>query len=309
MAKKNVVTIMTINLILICFLLVGCGSKKFIVSIPELCIPMSGSDLPEINYSIELKDLEKLPQTANIYEFISEQPDAISEVVQIAKLFDISVDATDIQYYDDYLTYDNGSFLIDYEIPTSMWSIRNMSEKTDKSNELPSDEEAITIARNFLVEKELYDERFSIESVVTQYSGSELDSTYSPSFKTVYFYPTIDNYPILGVSRIIVKIDTNGQVAELMRYYKDFELAGVIELSSPLEFIEGIKSNAYSTNISPDAVSARITDVKLRYWEDAGSFEEQPYLQPVWVFWGESTQADGTVEEFDVVVQAAKNKN
>ncbi|MCQ2406358.1 MAG: hypothetical protein MJ067_03995, partial [Oscillospiraceae bacterium] len=72
-------------------------------------------------------------------------------------------------------------------------------------------------------------------------------------------------------------------------------------------FIDGIKNNMYSSSIRSDALSAKIVDVKLGYWEDAGSLDEQPYLQPIWIFIGESANADGTISDFDVIVQAAKN--
>lgn len=293
---------------LICALFGGCASNSLSTAMPELNIPMSGNALPDIEYSIELKDMDNLPQAANVYKFIEEERDITSEVLKIAKLFDVFADPSNIQHYDDFVVFDNGDYLIDYEVLTGMWSIRNISENVKKETYyLPTDAEAVEIAREFLIEKGLYNERFTIDSVVTQYSGSILDSTYAPCFKTVYFYPVIQNHPILGVSRIIVKVNASGQVVEIMNYYKDFELYDKIELASPTDFIEGIKDNSYSSSIRTDALSAKIIDVQLGYWEDAGSFKDQPYLQPVWIFLGESTNADGTVSNFDIVVQAAKH--
>ncbi len=306
--KTKKLLVYLIILLLICAASFGCSSNSSPISMPELYIPMSGNDLPVIEYSIELKNINDLPKVANVYKFIKNEQDASLEVLSIAKLFDISANSSDINNYDDYVIFGNGKYLIDYEIPTGMWSIRNIMTNTNNvANNLPSDAEAIEIARSFLIEKGLYDERFVIETVVTQYSGSELNSTYSPCFKTVYFYPIIEDYTILGVSRIIVKIDSECQIAELMKYYKDIELFGEIELELPTVFIDGIKNNMYSSSIRSDALSAKIVDVKLGYWEDAGSLDEQPYLQPIWIFIGESANADGTISDFDVIVQAAKN--
>lgn len=294
-----------LSLALICALFAGCAAKES-PTMPELYIPKPEHELPDIAYDIELKDTDSLPKTAEVYKFISHDADATEEVLKIAELFGLTPDEKCIQYYDKFIIFDDGAYVIDYELPTAMWSVRVSASDIGDADELPSDEKAIELARGFLTEKGLYNERFTVETVTVQYSGSELDSTYAPSLKSVYFYPMLDGCPVLGVSRIIVNIDANGSVVGMMKYYKDFEPVGEIKLAPPENFIDGIQNNRYSSSISPDAVSAKITDVHLGYWEDSGSAEEQPYLQPVWIFKGSSLNADGAESGFDVIVQAAE---
>jgi len=121
----------------------------------------------------------------------------------ISKIFNFSEELR-VQRFDDFIVMNAGKRMIKYEKLTGIWSFQDTSYDKYKNHELPSDEEAITVARNFLKENDLYNERFTIGTVVTQYSGSELDSTYAPYSKSVFFYPQINDCSILGNSRMFL---------------------------------------------------------------------------------------------------------
>ena len=285
--------------------LVGCGGHSSVISVPRLNIPMEGSVPPEISHNIDLSGVH--PQTtAEIYKFIDAPSNPDKVLDKLAKIFGFSTDAK-TEDFGDFIIIEDAGMMIDYETPTGAWSFRDKSYDKTVSHSLPSEKDSATIARSFLMENDLYHERFSMETVVAKYSGDEADKTYSPYCHSVYFYPTLNDKPILGVSRIVVSVGEDGKIVEVLNYYKDFVSCGEIELASPMSFIDGIKTNQYSTSINPEAISSDITDVELAYWEDGGSCDEQPYLQPVWVFKGTSVLPDGTTETFDVIVQAAKN--
>ena len=295
-----------IAVMLACVLLIsfsGCGAQS--VSVPQLDIPMNGNTPPEINHTIELSTAD-LQTTAEIYRFVepAENPEEI--LAKLSGIFGLSTGAQ-VEQYDNFVVMKDGKLRIEYETDTGMWSFRDNSYDKRLTHTLPSEEESAEIARTFLTENGLYDERFTMGSVVVSYSGDPADDTYAPYCNSVYFYPVLNDKPILGVSRIVVSIGENGQIIEVLKYYKDFVSYGEIELESPISFTEGIQTNQYSTSINSDAVSSTITEVELAYWEDAGSCEDQPFLQPVWVFTGSSVQSDGSEDTFDIIVQAAKN--
>lgn len=285
--------------------LVGCGGQSSVISVPRLNIPMEGSALPKISHNVELSTAN-LPTTAEIYKFIDPPTNSGEVLDKLAETFGFSTNAK-TEDFGDFIIVEDDEMMIDYETATGAWSFRDKSYDKTVAHSLPSEKESAIIARTFLIENELYNERFSMETVVTKYSGNEADETYAPYCNAVYFYPMLNDKPILGVSRIVVSVGEDGQIVEVLKYYKDFVSCGEIELASPMSFVDGIKANQYSTSINSKAISSNITEVELAYWEDAGSCDEQPYLQPVWIFTGTSVQPDGTVETFDVIVQAAKN--
>lgn len=304
--KKKTIMITLLTTLLTVSVLTGCSSDNSSLTMPFLNIPMAGNEVPNIEYFVEIENTRSFPSKANVYRFDENLPDAETEVQNLSILFGISQETTVSQKNDDFIIVDDGEHMIDYEKATGTWLFVDHTYDKQKMHLLPSDNDSVEIARKYLTENGLYNDRFLIETVVPQYAGSELDSTYAPYCKAVYFYPQVDGLSVLGVSRIVVKVGEDGQIIGVMKNYKDFALAGQIDLASPLSFIDGIKSNLYSSSINETAVSARIYDVKLGYWEDAGSHHEQPYLQPVWIFMGEADLPDGATEGFDVIVQAAE---
>jgi hypothetical protein len=305
MDKRNQLWILSIASIALLISLVSCEANSSVTTVPELYIPMVGNSVPEIDHNIELSTTN-IEKTAEIYRFVD--PPANPEYVldELTSVFGLSTDAHK-ESFDDFIIISDDKMMIDYETATGTWSFYDRSYDKTAPRILPTKEESAAIARDFLIENGFYNERFSTETVVTQYSGNEHDETYAPYCNAVYFYPMLNGKPILGVSRIVVSVGEDGQIIEVLKYYKDFVSCGTIEIAEPLSFVDGIKANQYSTTIDDKAISSNITEVELAYWEDAGSCAEQPYLQPVWVFAGTSIQPDGSESKFDVIVQAAKN--
>lgn len=274
--------------------------------IPALNIPMPGQEMPQIDYKVTAK-FENLPTEAMVYKF--KKPQNV-DFYSIAKKFGLSGKA---QYDSETKTYKikeevDGKlkYSFTYEAETGRWEYIDEEEMylNDNPTNIPSDEEAKRIATEFLKKEGLFSERFTYCTVVPASSGDKLTNDYKVHYKDVYFYPSINGKPIYGVSRIVISVGDNGKIIGVLKWYKDFEEYKKVKIIPAEKALERVKRRQASNNINPRAKSATINKVFLAYWEDAGTIEEQPYLQPVWVFAGEAVTEDGKYESFDAVVPA-----
>lgn len=275
--------------------------------IPPLNIPMPGNEIPDIDYKVTAK-FDNLPVEAMVYKF--KKPKNIdTEIKSLAKIFGLK---GEVEYQPIWRAYSIKEKIdekyyreFEYEIDTGRWHYVDRKElNNDDPQNLPSDEEAKKIALDFLKKNGIYDKRFIYCAVTDDSSGDKITNDYKVHHKSVYFYPVVEGKPVYGVSRIIVVVGDNGKIVEVYKWYKEFEEYNKVKIVPAEKAFEKVKNREASNNINPMAKSATIKEVVLAYWEDAGTIEEQPYLQPVWVFAGEAVTEDGKVEKFDAVVPA-----
>ncbi|ACM60048.1 hypothetical protein B0S90_1231 [Caldicellulosiruptor bescii] len=275
--------------------------------IPPLNIPKPGNEIPEIDYKVTAK-FDNLPTEAMVYRFIKPKNIDI-EIKSLAKIFGLK---GEMEYQPIWRTYlikekiDEKYYrALEYEIDTGRWHYEDSKGlDNDDPQNLPSDEEAKKIALDFLKKNGLYDKRFIYCAVTDSSSGDKITNDYKVHHKNVYFYPEIKGKPVYGVSRILVVVGDNGKIVEVYKWYKEIEEYKKVKIISAEKAFEKVKNRKSSNSINHKAKSATIKEVFLAYWEDAGTIEEQPYLQPVWVFAGEAVTEDGKVEKFDAVVPA-----
>jgi len=278
--------------------------------IPPLNIPKPGNEIPEIDYKVTAK-FDNLPTEAMVYRF-KKPKDPEAEIKSLAKIFGLN---GEVQYYQAANEYfikegvdDRDYRLLRYQINTGRWVYTDMKEYMHnydyKPQNLPSDEEAKKIALDFLKKNGIYDKRFIYCGVAYESSGSALTNDYKVLRKDVNFFPVVDGKDVYGVSKIIVTVGDNGKIVEVTKWYKEIEEYKKVKIMPAEKAFEKVKNRKSSNSINPMAKSATIKEVVLAYWEDAGTIEEQPYLQPVWVFVGEAVTEDGKVEKFDAIVPA-----
>ncbi|ADQ07053.1 conserved hypothetical protein [Caldicellulosiruptor hydrothermalis 108] len=269
--------------------------------IPKLNIPMPGQEIPQIDYKVTAK-FDNLPTEAMVYRF--KKPQDV-DFYSIAKKFGISGDVKYDSENKRYTINDESGRYFEYEVETGKWLYIDFKEKNNyEPQNIPSDEDSKRIAIEFLKKEGLYNERFNYCTVVPEASGDKLTNDYKIHCWDVYFYPSINGKPVYGVSRIMVSVGDNGKIIEVDKLYKDIEEYKKVKIVPAEKALEKVKKRQASNNINPRAKSATINKVFLAYWEDAGTIEEQPYLQPVWVFAGEAVTEDGKYESFDAVVPA-----
>lgn len=302
--KKKIIIVSSIFSIFL-LLLVGSYSLK-VNSIPKLFIPNPGQEMPEINYEF-IADKNGLPAEAAVYKFIL--PDNPEEqAAKLSKIFGFvtspKFDAS-TQKYISKIENEKDKKWFTYEATSGHWAYQDMNALSDiNPSNIPADKDAIAIVKKYLEETGLLPDRFKDVKVVHQSSGDKTTGDYRVIYKDLYFYPTIDNTSILGVSRMIVSVGKDAQIIAVNKYYKDYQQYKTVKLKSVDTAYEDVKANRASNSIDPTAKSAKIKEVKLAYWEDAGSIKEQPYLQPVWVFTGEAIVEYNKVVTFDAIVPA-----
>lgn len=269
----------------------------------ELYITMPGQEQPEVQYEIDDNLFNDYQQELMVYKFKNHKNHE-----EKAKLLAKKIGLHEELQYDsknNKYSKDKNSIYFDYEVDTGYWSFRN-SKAFDLGvrNNIPTDTEAIEIAKNIIKEYNIYDERFSNIIVVNQTYGDELSNNLEVLVKDVYFYPTVNGIPVLGISRIIVSIGHEGEIVGICKYYKEYEEYKKVKLKNPKEAFKEVKKGKASNNIDPNAKEAKIKNVQLAYWEDGGGINEQPHLQPVWIFEGESIDDNNEISKFDAIVPA-----
>jgi len=268
---------------------------------------MPGNATSFSNYSF-YADVSSLPREAKLYRFVPDN-DLEAKYNSIKQIFGFTEDAVvhdvdDVRFLSE--ENENISRWLDFYFSDGTWQYHDYSRDITDPVSLPSDEASTQYAVAFLVENGLYNERFEVNSVVEQYTGEKETGDYNAYCKSVYFYPTAGGIPVYGVSRIAVSVGDNGGIVGVYHFYKDIDEAGIVDLISPESLYERIENAEFSSSINPAAVEAAINEIFLGYWEDSGSIEEQPYLQPVWVYIGIAVLEDGQEEPFDVIAPAIK---
>ncbi|MDR0325113.1 MAG: hypothetical protein LBI19_03340 [Oscillospiraceae bacterium] len=276
--------------------------------IPDLFLPLAGQAIPKVELSIETE--VDVPKKANLYRFEINYKGRYNQFDRAASALGIwELDAVrDYVGNKDRLlgvTDDGRIKQITMEDDTGFWTYTLSEEDSSLRKEAPSNEEAERIASRFLDENQLRPERFS----ATSFGGKSMGSSFEDQLEysvTVFYYPTVDGYEVFGISRIAVEIDYNGEIEAVRSYYKDFVFDRVVDLAPPEQFYDVLLSGDTLCSIEPSAVSAKVTSIELAYWEDGGTIEDQPYLQPVWVYNGVAYDAAGVESEFLAIVPAVK---
>lgn len=204
-----------------------------------------------------------------------------------------------------------GNNFFDFDVDSGKWSYVHDTDEFKNGINLPSNEQAINIAKDFLLKNKLLkDKEFDIfkDIKVTPISSGDITTgDYKEIGRDVFFLPVIDGLNVYGLSRIIVSVGDNGKIIRVTKNNKDFILHKKEKLKTPEKSFEQIKLKKVPIEISHEAKTAIFDSVKLGYYEDSSTIDEQPYLQPVWVFEGESTLDNGKTEKIGAFVPALEN--
>ena len=178
-----------------------------------------------------------------------------------------------------YLQVSNSSNHVMYTANTTRWW--RGSDK-DKPENLPSDDEAVEIAKEFLNEKGLMPE----DAVFRGTEHQALKAAVGFEHLVVSFGRELNGLPIVGDgSKISVEIGGYGDILKLLKVWREYEPYEEFSIIKPEEAIEKLKKGGISSDIMVDAVT--INDIYLGYYAAPGS-TKQTYLKPVYVFEGEA---------------------
>jgi len=166
----------------------------------------------------------------------------------------------------------------------------NYRASAEKQPKLPSDEDAIQIARGYLEERDLMPEG----AIPKIYYGNSW--TMFPNGTDVHWHDEIvvqfirvslDDIPFRGADRAELEIGNNGEILTYWSLWRPYEPYKLSAIKSPSEAFEELETqglfNGQKIAIVPD--TAVINNVHLAYHSKAAA-EKEYYLEPVYVFEG-----------------------
>lgn len=264
-------------------------------------IPQPGQESPKkIEYIFENNNA-LFPENIEIYKFKTPYYESLQQIERLKNYFNIKNTTT--KEDKDKILILSEKKVIEIDKNNGYFSYINNEKLYNNKiyKNIPTDSEAIEIAKKFLIETKLFSGRFQSVSVTAQKAENEAGETVVMA-KDVWFYPVVNGRPIYGISRIIVTIGNKGEIEAVCKYYRDFEFYKKEKLKSLEKAVQEIKEGRASSNIPPEATKAHIKKSFLGYWEDP----EQQYLIPVYVFQGE-TAINNKIEKFDIFTPAIEN--
>jgi hypothetical protein len=165
----------------------------------------------------------------------------------------------------------------------------NCPNKLFKVNpELPSDNEAIDIATNFLRGIGFLFLDIDVENVVIGGSTNGI-----PSHLLVKFTRTIDGFPITGPgSKFGIRIGDEGEIVRVLVWHPEFEQAGEINIIEPYTAVNSLQTKKAYPAAPPDCKSIKIEDISLGYYLSSIDTYQQ-YLTPAYIFRGKCYNGKG----------------
>jgi|GEM_PF-981988 len=281
--------------------------------LPELFIPGMGQSVAnDFKLSLESMDSSELPEKQQVYKFKKFNitlEDARKKAAQFDPSFEKAAPKQNAQL--NSYSFENETVLVEIEKDTGKMYYQDKTYPSEVAKNIPSDEEAVASAEEFLEKFGWLPETFepagvTANTIVPGDVNSETEAGDYVSTKTVHFYQKIDQLPVLGVSRIMVEVGDNGQIVSARKYHKEVGAFTSYGLKSVREAAQDLQTSKGVHNISEDAKNVVLDKVELAYYEDPASLDQQTYLQPVYVFEG-TYYYEGKKVSFSGVVPAVSS--
>lgn len=192
----------------------------------------------------------------------------------------VSIQSADLSYY----VMIEKSGVVDYGVQN------RPNDALDTLDKLPSDEEAVKIATQFLKENNLYPDGIQTVkadrhyAVSTDKNGNEIRHSGQID---VWFGRTINNLKVWG-TQLEVTVGGNGDIIGYYANWRDYAPVGEYPIKSPESAFEDLEQIGIKTDMDDPSIS--ITEATLAYRTKAGAYKEE-YLEPIWVFSGEASSS------------------
>ncbi|AVX31514.1 hypothetical protein CTH_1943 [Carboxydocella thermautotrophica] len=172
--------------------------------------------------------------------------------------------------------------------------------------DLPTKDEGVEIAINYLKQLGIYSQDLYLESVtyekVARIGKDGIPGPEVPKTMMVNFTRKINDMDILGVNRLSVFIGDKGEVLGIHNSLRHWKPYRVFPLKSIQQAFEELQAGKASISIEGDASKGIVREVYLAYYQ-YGLPAEQKYLQPIYVFEGVAS-SDGIQKPFVAHVPA-----
>lgn len=308
-----------IKYLLLCSILLGAFYLLYVINvgstgkilIPPLEIPKTGgAEAEHVHFQFEAP-IDQLPTTHKVYKFTrpvvtEKEAQALSTKFSINGLVQFN------KKENRYIVRD-GNRVIWIEVNTGKWLYQDESKvysslpDGDVKN-IPSDGEVVAIAKRNILSLGLPLNEFKLASVIPITEENQGTHKVNLLGKNIYFYHQINGEDTAGVSRIIFTIGHNGEVESIAKYYKEVEEAGTVTLKTIEQALKELETGQGSVDIHPGATKALVKKVRVVNYEDPGSIEDQPYMQPVYIFEGDVVIGN-KVEAFKATIPAVASEH
>lgn len=210
-----------------------------------------------------------------------------------AALLDMDADTMQTQLAGR-LSYDAQTGYIQYYTPTEELTRGDLSE-------FPTDAQLEQTVRERL--KKFEPELAGTSRIV--FSSATYETNVSS--KTVDVTPEVNGRMVYGKYHISVSFDKDGNVTALTQQYAPLKMGGTrtVRLADAKTVQARLDAHEFSANIAQQLTGCTITGFEQAYYMNAGFNTEGDYsLYPIYVLRGQGTAADGSVQDFEVLVPA-----
>lgn len=265
---------------------------------PQLA-KLGGAGTAELSFPAELES--NLNNTAKLFE-LNTSLDAAKN--QIEACFGFTLNSFEKQEGPNFDFYSSDDHLVCIDRTTGYWTYESNDDidAIAASNEVISDEEAISIATAFVEENHLWDGAF-YNIIVTDVTRGGWTSGETIVAKKVWFFPEVDGIGVLGIFRISVTLDATGNITDVFKQVSAISESQDVVLVSSDELSARIENNEYSASFSENITNATLTDCHLYYYADAYQNDGRTFLYPVYVAAGDGMSADESTT-FDIIIDA-----
>lgn len=170
-------------------------------------------------------------------------------------------------------------------------------------NHLPSDAEAVNIAKAFIEENHLFEGELGEPVISHSYYGNDQTTEI-----IVTFYPPVGEYEVFGLYRITIVLGDEGKIQKVFKQASPVKSHETVTLKDQEQVMEDVlHQKDMSLNASGTITKGVITDCTLGYYVDGIPVEGKNYMYPVYILQGEDQSAEsGEENSFTIIVDAVK---
>lgn len=275
--------------------LFGCGQQKLR---PEIAKP-GAALFTDVKIPDSLKT--EPPESAKyVYEL---GVDIEKSKEQIERCLGTELGKPEDNGFDEYICYEVNDWTVNIMAETGYWTMNFIGETEGKAEDI-SDEKAAQIAADYLRKHGLLSDDITSCDAIGLGEGLKQDGSYGVLFKTAYFYPQVEGLNVLGIFRIGVTVNTDGEITSVYYLTSPVVRKIPVETSSRAALERAVATRDYSASFSQELTDTKITDGRYSLYADGVAVNGKTYLYPVFVLLGEGTAADGKTETFDVIIDA-----
>lgn len=293
---KNCKKLITLTCaVCITMLLFGCGQHKLR---PDIAQPGA-----EISVDLKIPDSLKTEPPASAKYVYELGVDIEKAKEQIERCLGTELGEPEDDGFDEYISYIINDWNVIIMAENGYWTMSCFGETEGEAEDI-SDEKAARIAADYLREHGLLDENITSCDAIGLSEGLRQDGSYGVLSKVAYFYPQIEGLNVLGIFRIGVEVNTDGEIISV--YYLTSPVVDKIpvEISDRTALETAVATRDYSASISQELSDVKVTEGNYRLYADGVAVDGKTYLYPVYVLIGEGVTADGSTEKFDVIIDA-----